>query len=512
MYLSRRALLRSTALGLLAVPAAACSDSGSAGPALVRERPTLTHGVAAGDVRADGALVWARSDRPATMIVETSATESFTDPMRFEGGLLTPDTDGTGRLRLTGLPAGQQVHYRVTLEGDDGATSEAVTGVFRTAPSAAGDIRLQWSGDTAGQGYGINPDIGGMRIFDTMAARDPHLFLHSGDVVYADGPLKESVTLPDGRVWRNTVSEAKSAVAQTLDQYRGQYAYNLTDDNYRRFNSSVAQIVQWDDHETVNNWYPGEVLDLDAYTEKNVDVLAQRAFQAYHEWLPAEPADAVDGRVYRKIGYGPLLDVFVLDMRTYKDANGVNTGAAGQILGAAQKDWLIRELGVSTATWKIIANDLPLGVVVPDGDTAFEGVANGEPGQPSGRESEIAQVLSAIKAGRITGTVWLTADVHYTAAHRYSPDRAAYKDFDEFWEFVSGPLNSGGFGPNDLDATFGPEAVFVHAPPVPNSSPLDGYQHFGEVFIDGQTSELRVDLLDAAGTVLFSQLLPPPAR
>ncbi|TQC42849.1 alkaline phosphatase [Rhodococcus sp. WS4] len=512
MYLSRRSLLRSTALGLLAVPAAACSDSGSSGPALVRDRPTLTHGVAAGDVRADGALVWARSDRPAKLIVETSATESFTDPVRHEGGLLTPDTDGTGRLRLTGLPAGQQVHYRVTVEGDDGATSEGVTGVFRTAPSAPGDIRLQWSGDTAGQGYGINPDIGGMRIFDTMAARDPHLFLHSGDVVYADGPLKESVTLADGRVWRNTVSEAKGAVAQTLGQYRGQYAYNLIDDNYRRFNSAVAQIVQWDDHETVNNWYPGEILDLEAYTEKNVDVLAQRAFQAYHEWLPLEPAEAVDGRVYRKIGYGPLLDVFVLDMRTYKDANGVNTGAAGQILGAAQKDWLIRELGASTATWKIIANDLPLGVVVPDGDTAFEGVANRDPGRPSGRESEIAQVLSAIKAGRITGTVWLTADVHYTAAHRYSPERAAYQDFDEFWEFVSGPLNAGGFGPNDLDATFGPEAVFVHAPPAPNSSPLDGFQHFGEVFVDGKTSELRVDLLDAAGTVLFTQVLPPPAR
>jgi alkaline phosphatase D len=102
--------------------------------------------------------------------------------------------------------------------------------------------------------------------------------------------------------------------------------------------------------------------------------------------------------------------------------------------------------------------------------------------------------------------------VHYTAAHRYSPDRAAYKDFDEFWEFVSGPLNAGGFGPNDLDPTFGPEAVFVHAPPAPNSSPLDGYQHFGEVFIDGETSELRVDLFDAAGTVLFSQVLAPPAR
>lgn len=234
-------------------------------------------------MRADGALVWARSDRPARLVVETAATESFTDPVRHVGGLLTPETDGTGRLRLTGLPAGEQVHYRVVLEGEDGATSEPVTGLFRTAPTAPGDIRLQWSGDTAGQGFGINPDIGGMTIFDTMARRDPHLFVHSGDVVYADNPLKETVELPDGRIWRNVVTEAKSAVAQTLDEYRGQYAYNLMDENYRRFNSSVAQIVQWDDHETVNNWYAGEILDLEQYTEKRVDVLAERAFRAFHE-------------------------------------------------------------------------------------------------------------------------------------------------------------------------------------------------------------------------------------
>lgn len=509
MYLSRRALLRTTALGLMAVPAAAAC-SGQSAPTLVRQRPRLTHGVAAGEVRADGALIWARSDAPAKLIVETSATESFGNATRFEGGMLTPDTDGTGRLRLSGLPAGEQVHYRVTLEGDDGAASEPVTGIFRTAPSAPGDIRLQWSGDTAGQGFGINPDIGGMTIFKTMADRDPHLFVHSGDVVYADGPLEESVTLSDGRVWRNTVTDAKSAVAQTLDEYRGQYAYNLTDGHYQRFNSSVAQLVQWDDHETVNNWYPGEILDLEEYTEKNVDVLAQRAAQAFREWLPIGPAENRDGHLYRKIGYGPLLDVFVLDMRTYKDANGANIGVPGQILGEAQTNWLIGELSRSTATWKIIANDLPLGVIVPDGDTAFEGVANADSGPPSGRESEIARVLSAIKTQGVTGTVWLTADVHYTAAHRYSPERAAFKDFDEFWEFVSGPLNAGGFGPNDLDGTFGPEAVFVHAPPEPKSSPLDGYQHFGEVFIDGETSELRVDLLDAAGKVLFSQVLAPP--
>lgn len=169
MYVSRRTLLRTVALGALAAPAVACSSGSSvATPSLVRERPILTHGVATGDVRADGALVWARSDRPARLVVETAATESFTDPVRHVGGLLTPETDGTGRLRLTGLPAGEQVHYRVVLEGEDGATSEPVTGLFRTAPTAPGDIRLQWSGDTAGQGFGINPDIGGMTIFDTI--------------------------------------------------------------------------------------------------------------------------------------------------------------------------------------------------------------------------------------------------------------------------------------------------------------------------------------------------------
>lgn len=509
---SRRILLRGSALGLLAVPAlAACADDG---PALVRPRPTLTHGVAVGDPRSDGALIWARSDQPATLVVETAATESFNDAKRFTGPLLTPDSDGTGRVRIAGLPAGQTVHYRVILEGEGGATSEPLTGVFRTAPTAAADIKLQWSGDVVGQGYGRNPDLGGMQIFSTMAARDPHLFLHSGDAIYADGPLKESVTLPDGRIWKNVVSEAKSTNAETLEQFRGQYAYNLGDDNYRRFNASVAQLVQWDDHETVNNWYPGGTVAADkGYTERSMDTLSTRAWQAFHEWMPLDPREAVDGRLHRKISYGPLLDVFVLDMRTYKDANGANIAPAGRIFGPAQTQWLIDGLRESRATWKIIANDLPLGVVVPDGKTAFEGPANGAPGAPSGRETEVAQVLSSIKANRVSGVVWLTADVHYSAAHHYSPERAAFTDFDEFWEFVSGPLNAGAFGPNDLDPTFGPEAVFVHAPPAQNTSPLDSaFQHFGEVLIDGKSAELTVTLCDATGTALFTQRLPAPGR
>ena len=505
-------------LGSLAGSSVGSSVGSSRGPAagLLPDRPSVTHGVASGDVSADGALIWARADRPARMIVETSADPSFSRTRVFRGrDVLGPGSDGTGRLRVAGLRPGRDrdVHYRVILEdAETELRSDPVTGVFRTAPTTPSTVRIHWSGDVAGQGFGINPDVGGMFCWSTMADRSPDLFIHSGDTVYADGPIGDSTTQPDGRVWRNVTTEAKSAVAQTLDQFRGQHAYNLLDDNYRRFNSRVAQVVQWDDHETVNNWYPGEVLDNPAYTVRDVDTLAARGFQAFHEWQPLDRRRAVDGRVYRRIAYGPLVDVFVLDMRSYKDANPLTSPTAtapGHILGDAQTEWLIREVNASTATWKLIANDLPLGIVVPDGESDREGVANGGPGAPVGREAEIGRVLSGIRD--VPNVVWLTADVHYTAAHHYSPDRAAFQDFSPFWEFVSGPLNAGGFGPNDMDPTFGPEVVYVHAPGKDhaNSSPLDDFQHFGEIEVDGDSRELTVRLFTTRGTELWGTTLRP---
>ncbi|RAV31787.1 alkaline phosphatase [Corynebacterium heidelbergense] len=422
--------------------------------------------------------------------------------------------DGTGRMRMLGLDPGTKMYYRVHLEdAETSLTSEPVLGSFTTAPTQPGNIRLHWSGDVVGQGWGINPELGGMTGFATMAEREPDLFIHSGDTCYADGPVSDIVRLDDGRVWRNLTSPAKDKVAETLAEFRGQYAYNLMDDNYRAFNASVAQIVQWDDHETLNNWYPGEVLDDKRYTLKSVDTLAERAYRAFHEWQPLDEKMAVEGRVFRKIAYGPLLDIFVLDMRSFKDANpraGSKADRDGHILGAAQEKWLIEGLRSSTATWKLVAADLPLGIVVPDGKSGDqEAVANGMPGAPSGRESELARILSAIK--QVRGVVWLTADVHYTAAHHYSPERATFQNFTPFWEFVSGPLHAGAFGPNKMDDTFGPEVVYVHAPGEEhqNTSPLDGFQHFGEVDIDGDSRELTVRLMDTAGTVLWEKTLQP---
>ncbi|WP_048302566.1 alkaline phosphatase D family protein, partial [Pseudomonas aeruginosa] len=108
-------------------------------------------------------------------------------------------------------------------------------------------------------------------------------------------------------------------------------------------------------------------------------------------------------------------------------------------------------------------------------------------------------LLRFVQRAGVRNTVWLTADVHYCAAHHYSPERAAFKDFAPFWEFVAGPLNAGSFGPNALDGTFGPQVMFQKAPLVQNSSPFAGYQFFGEVEIDAQSRALTVTLRDLDG-------------
>jgi alkaline phosphatase D len=107
--------------------------------------------------------------------------------------------------------------------------------------------------------------------------------------------------------------------------------------------------------------------------------------------------------------------------------------------------------------------------------------------------------------------VWITADVHYCAAHHYDPARAQFTEFTPFWEFVAGPLNAGTFGPSVLDPTFGPEVRFTGIPPgmKPNRPPSDGFQFFGLITADPQTRALTVQLRDLAGKTLYNIDLHP---
>ena len=461
------------------------------------DRPLVTHGVQSGDVSIDSGIVWARTDRASRMLVEVASSDSFKDVRSAVLVDALPETDFTAKALIEGLPPGQDIFYRIRFEDlSFPISSEPQVGRFRTAPRDQRSISFVWSGDTAGGGWGIDESRGGMRTYATMLKSRPDFFIHSGDHIYADCPIPSERKLPNGQVWKNIVTEEKSRVARTLAEFRGNYKYNLLDRNLRAFNAEVPTFAQWDDHEVTNDWCPEA---LPSRATSKILALAARGRRAFHEFMPMRAHG-----IYRKIGYGPLLDVFLLDMRSYRTALRAD-GSASRILGPVQTAWLKRELMNSHATWKIIAADLPIGVVSDDA------VGQGD-GPARGRELEIADLLTFIKRAGIRNTVWLTADMHYTAAHYYDPNAAMFQDFEPFWEFISGPIHAGTWRPQPLDNTFGPRAIFqkgCSGDQRDDLAPCFGLQFFGHVAIDGASEVMTVTLKDVDDHDLWSTRIEP---
>lgn len=486
-------------------------------PGIVRAQaavPAVPQGVASGALDQGRALVWSRSDRASRMFVDYSTTEKFSDVRTVRGPAALEGSDYTARVVLTDLPAGQRIFYRVRFQdlSDLRAWSDPAPGSFHATPSAPDrDLTLAWSADTVGQGWGINPDFGGLRLYESMLGSEPDVFIHCGDTIYADGPIQPEVKLEDGSVWRNVVTAAKSKAAETLEEYRGNYQYNLLDTHMRRFNAAVSQVVLWDDHEVRDNWYPTRDLTGDARYKatRTGALLATRGRQAFFEYNPVPVVGDDPERLHRVVGCGPLADVFTLDLRSYRGANSENNQPAlsdgSRVMGAPQVAWLKNALASSKAVWKVIANSMPIGLVVRDGPNHFEAIANALHGQPLGRELEFAEILRFIRDRQIRNVVWITGDVHYCAAHRYDPATARFTEFNPFWEFVAGPLHAGTFGPSALDSTFGPEVKFTGIPPgtKPNRPPSAGLQFFGTLRVDARTRAINVGLHNLSGRAIY---------
>ena len=96
----------------------------------------------------------------------------------------------------------------------------------------------------------------------------------------------------------------------------------------------------------------GQARSRPDYANANASLLAARGRRAFCEYMPMRQTLAETGRIYRKISYGPLLDIFLLDMRSYRGPNDHGRdetfNPACQILGPAQTEWLKRELAART--------------------------------------------------------------------------------------------------------------------------------------------------------------------
>jgi alkaline phosphatase D len=248
-----------------------------------------------------------------------------------------------------------------------------------------------------------------------------------------------------------------------------------------------------------------------------------RATRAFHEYAPLRPSAQETERIYRKISYGPLLDIFVIDMRSYRGPNTHNrqTGRRGHAFTGTGTG------GVAPAGSESVASSVEGDRFGHAAGTCRSATAKT---RRDGRDSRHMRMATDRRSAGSSN--WRACFVYQTEQH---PERglvyggrtlhggallrSAQGEVHgvlPFWEFVSGPMHAGTFGPSQTDDTFGIEVKYAKAPPKGQSNlpPSAGMQFFGEVRIDGRTRAMTVTLRDLAGAALFTQVLEaaPTAR
>jgi alkaline phosphatase D len=529
---------------------------GGGGTSGAAEPLRITHGIASGDVTATDAVIWARANRAARMVVDvTPATAPVWPPQRQGVTQVDAAGDFTGKVVLTGLTADTRYVYWVRfIDARDGTEVVSPAGQFRTAPAdgAARPLTLVWWGDLGGQNYCRDPERG-YAIFTHMARLNPDGAIANGDSVYVDGVCPPVTTLPDHP--RNALSGDPEVAAhqlvpatdprwktegEVLAAFRAKWKYNLEDEAYRRFRAHTPHYFQWDDHEVINDWYPGEdrVGTIRGTPDtRPIAALIAPGTKTLFEFTPIRPDPT--HRIYRGFRFGRLAEVFLLDARSYRDDNILPDGAgkaldvrlrdgsrrrlegkAKSILGAEQRGWLLRGLKEAQArgvVWKIVSTDdslsTPTGgyqLFAPEGAmaplfTVRDGWAagmrlntdtDGNQANPTGFESELRAILAFIKAERITNVIWLATDVHYARLLRYEPtgDLAGLV----FHEFIAGPANAGSFPPRALSTTFAPVELYVRGRRPDPARP--SFVNFGVLRIAADGA-LTVEIRDAEGAI-----------
>ena len=343
---SRRTLLQASAAIALA-------------PALLRfaraaDVPRFALGVASGQPRADGMVLWTRvtgADLAEQVEVrwELARDEAFQDIAAK--GIETAQAAWAHSVHAepSGLAPGRRYWYRFTALGQRSAVGR--TG---TAPAADSAATLNFAIASCQRW-----DAGHFAAWRNIAAEDLDLVMFLGDYIY------ESASRPDA------FRRHEGTVASTLDQYRARYATYKSDPALQAAHASAPWLLVWDDHEVENDYanLQGQSLQRDFERRRAA------AYQAYWEHMPfpnsARPRGA-DMRITGRLDWGTLARIHLLDDRQYRDPQacakpgrgGANTvalkdcpgllDARRTLLGGEQERWLA-EGWDTTRPWNLLA-------------------------------------------------------------------------------------------------------------------------------------------------------------
>lgn len=345
----RREWLRRTGAGLggavvaTTVPTAGCAGETSAP---LNASPAFGHGVASGDPLPDAVILWTRvtpeTEGPVEVRWVVASDPELRDEL-FEGTFTTgPERDYTVKVDVTGLSPATTYYYRFFALG-----GRSLVGRTRTAPSGA--VERARFGVVSCSSFGH----GWFHVYRHLATEDVDVVLHLGDYIY------EYATDDYGS--QRAYEPANETVS--LSDYRTRYAHYRRDRDLQAIHQQHPFICIWDDHESTNNSHR-DGADNHQASEGSWEERKAVAYQAYVEWLPVREQE--EGKIWRAFSWGTLADLYMLDTRIWgRDAPPEGAGDADdptrQILGEDQERWLTEGLEASTATWKIVGQQVMVG-------------------------------------------------------------------------------------------------------------------------------------------------------
>ncbi|MFD8976656.1 MULTISPECIES: alkaline phosphatase [Streptomyces] len=433
---SRRTVVKAAAVTAVAAPALL----GAASPALADSTaPAFLHGVASGDPLPDGVLLWTRvTPSPeavpgsglgpdVTVGWELAEDRGFTRIAAAGSTTASAAADHTVKADVRGLRPATAYWFRFT--AGDAVSPAART---RTAPAV----------DAAAPGirFGVvscaNWESGHFSAYRHLAGRaDLDAVLHLGDYVYeyASGAYPEA---------KYTVRqhEPRHEIVSLAD-YRTRHGKYKTDPDLQALHAAHPVVAIWDDHEFANDAWTGGAENHTPGAEGEWAARVAAAKQAYFEWMPVRAS--TEGTVFRRLRFGKLADLHLLDLRTFRSAPA-KTGSGSvddperTITGRAQLDWLKAGLAGSDATWQLVGTSvmispiafgaLPAHLLEPLAELMGlpkEGLAVNVD-QWDGFTDDRKELIGHLTSRAIRNTVFLTGDIHMAWANDVPVKAATY--------------------------------------------------------------------------------------
>ena len=409
-------------------------------------------GIAAGDVTPSSVVLWTRTHKAAELRLQVSKDSGFKSAEDLQSFELqtTQDKDFTVQQEVDGLEASTLYHYRFAVS-DPQENPSTIQGTFRTAPKTDASHLPSFlvAGDVGGQAICRHRERG-YAAFRPMAELGADFFVANGDMIYADNPCPP--VGHDG--WPNIPGDFPailnvdwSVPGAAKEAILGHWRYNRADPHQQALLAATPIYVQWDDHEVINDFgapWPHWPNDPE---RAGYPTLVKDAKDALFEFNPIRPHPDEPQRIYRSFRWGKYLELFLLDARSYRDANDKIDGPDKTLLGAEQLAWLKKGLKESDATWKIVSSDVPLSF--PTGWEAElwgrDAFASGERkdfSKRTGFEHELLDWLTFVDRENIENMVVVVTDVHFAANLRYDLDLDGDGDRLLFHELINGPLNA----------------------------------------------------------------------